>query len=76
MGKGMYPCEEHNGKAHDFVECDVLVKRDDPIQRRLASERDECATYWEENARHVEVEDEGRRAGDGVTVAVGGSGLG
>ena len=49
------------------MERDVLVKLDDPIERRLSEKRYERSTHREDDQRNVEMENQGRRSGNRVS---------
>lgn len=56
---------KHNDRPCDrFVECDVLVERDDVVQRRLAKERNEVTANGQQNKNHIDVENKCSRSGD------------
>lgn len=57
-----------NGPCGGNVELDVIIKRNDIVQGRLAEERDEVAANWEKDPNDIEMEDECGGTGDCWTV--------
>jgi len=64
--KRVDPGEEKNRPGDQLVEGDVLVELDDPVQGRLAGQRDERSADGEQDEGDVDVEHQGGRSGNHV----------
>jgi len=64
VGNRMNPGEEDDRPCGGDMEGDVFIELDDAVQRRLASQRDECAANGEEDERDINVKDKGCRTGN------------
>jgi hypothetical protein len=58
VGRNMDRGEDDNRPGGGDVELDVIVERNDIVQRGLAEERDEIPADWEKNEDDIEMEDE------------------
>ena len=64
VGTNMHRGEDDNGPGGGDVELDVIIERNDIVQRCLAEERDEVPANWEQNEDDIEMEDEGGGTGN------------
>jgi hypothetical protein len=65
VGENVHDGADDNGPGCGDVECDVLVKGDDLVERSAAEEGDKVAADGKENENDIDVEDQGGRTGDG-----------